>query len=275
MPTRAARALAAMLTMVAAVAPIGLAAQDADFQPLLGTWAFVPEKSTADPDLIPFRRGTCTIQRRGDALRIAYDFVRLRGGVTHLEWTGAIDGQDYAVQGVDSDVTNAYRRVDPQTYEVVQKVNGVVSLIQRLRLSADGNVITTSATLRSPDGTSREVITTYARLRSTGIRIRRAYPSKAPVAQSEGVQLDPFEGNANSVPVHRAVEHEALRRAAVVAELSAPPPALAFGEAHAAAVDVEPHSVVRKGVVEPLKDHQIGCVENHAPPLPVVIGRVG
>jgi len=134
-----------------------------DVGPLLGTWVFVPEKSTPNPTLIPFRRGTCKIQLWEGALRITYDLVRLRGGITHLEWTGAIDGRDYAVQGIDSDVTNAYRRVDARSYEVVQKVNGAVTLVEHLTISADGDVITTTARLRDVSGRMETLITVYQR----------------------------------------------------------------------------------------------------------------
>jgi hypothetical protein len=145
------------------IRPQNLAAQADDIGPLVGTWVFVPEKSTADSTLIPFRRGTCKIQWSAGAVRITYDLVRLRGGITHLEWTGAIDGRDYAVQGIDSDVTNAYRRIDARTYEIVQKVNGAVSLVERLVVSADGNTITTTAPLRDPSGRTMTLTTVYER----------------------------------------------------------------------------------------------------------------
>ena len=34
----------------------------------------------------------------GDGIKVVYDMVRPRGGVTHMEWTGKLDGMDYAVQ---------------------------------------------------------------------------------------------------------------------------------------------------------------------------------
>src|SRR5262245_33212423 len=76
---------------------------------LVGTWHFNPAKSTANADLVPFRRGTCRIETWEDGFKVTYDLVRMRGGITHLEWTGKADGMDYAVQGVEVDVTNAYR----------------------------------------------------------------------------------------------------------------------------------------------------------------------
>jgi hypothetical protein len=157
----AALLMAAITILAGSIGSRHALAQADDIRPLLGTWVFVPEQSTMDPVLIPFRRGTCIIQPWEGGVRITYDMVRLRGGITHLEWTGAIDGKDYAVQGVDSDVTNAYRRLDDRTYEIVQKVNGAVSLVERLTISADGKVITTTAPLKDASGRTATLKTVY------------------------------------------------------------------------------------------------------------------
>ena len=69
--------------------------------------------------------------------------VRSRGGITHLEWTGRFDGIDYPVQGVELVLTNAYRRVDDRTYELIQKIDGEVVAIARLAISPDGKTVTT------------------------------------------------------------------------------------------------------------------------------------
>ena len=41
-------------------------------------------------------------------------------------------------------VTNAYRRIDDRTYEIVQKVDGAVVLTSRMAISSDGKTLTTS-----------------------------------------------------------------------------------------------------------------------------------
>ena len=129
--------------------------------PLLGIWTFNAAKSTADPDLVPFRRGTCRIEPSDEGLKVTYDLVRLRGGITHLEWTGRIDGKDYALQGVEADVTNAYRRIDDHTYEIVQKVNGVATVTERLTVSPDGRTITTVAPTVDAGGRRLTITTVY------------------------------------------------------------------------------------------------------------------
>jgi hypothetical protein len=59
-----------------------------------------------------------------DGLRVVYDMVRRRGGITHMEWNGRFDGKEYPVQGVDYVLTNAYRKLSDRSYEIVVKVDG-------------------------------------------------------------------------------------------------------------------------------------------------------
>ena len=72
--------------------------------------------------------------------------VRARGGVTHLEWTGTLDGVDARVHGVDLFVTYAYRRVDDRTLEGVVKVDGIVTSRSRETVSEDGRTLTIQTT---------------------------------------------------------------------------------------------------------------------------------
>ena len=93
-----------------------------------------------------YTRGTRHITASGDSLTIVDDLVRIRGGVVHLEWTGTVDGRDYPVQGVEVYLTSAYRQVDDHTLELTQKVDGRAVVRATLKLSDDGNTITTTTT---------------------------------------------------------------------------------------------------------------------------------
>ena len=46
-------------------------------------------RSTYDPGPPPYKRATYTIEPwGGDGMKVIYDMVHPRGGVTHLEWQG-------------------------------------------------------------------------------------------------------------------------------------------------------------------------------------------
>jgi len=108
-----------------------------------GTWTLNLSKSTYVPGPPPYRRATYTIEPADDGLRVAYDMVLPRGGVNHLEWTGKIDGREYAVQGVGEPITYAYSQASDAEHEVLVKLDGRVIARSRIRLSADGRTMTT------------------------------------------------------------------------------------------------------------------------------------
>jgi hypothetical protein len=122
--------------------PWGLAGQTSDIW--FGTWKFNPAKSSFNPGPPLFKRLTCQIEGGEDGLKVTYDVVYPRGGVTHLEWTGKDDGKDYPVEGVDYVLTNAFTRVDDRTFDVVVKVDGKAAAMGRIAISPDGRTITTT-----------------------------------------------------------------------------------------------------------------------------------
>src|SRR5688572_3919152 len=75
----------------------------------IGTWTLNVAKSTYDPGPPPYKRATYTIEPWNDGLKVTYEMVHPRGGLTHLEWVGKLDGRDYRVQGIDEVLTYAYR----------------------------------------------------------------------------------------------------------------------------------------------------------------------
>ena len=52
----------------------------------LGSWSLNIARSTYDPGPAPYKRATYTIEPWGsDGMKVTYDMVHPRGGVTHLE----------------------------------------------------------------------------------------------------------------------------------------------------------------------------------------------
>ncbi len=68
--------------------------------------------------------------------------VRVRGGVTHLEWAGRLDGRDYPVQGVEEHVTYAYTPRDERGYDVVIRLDGREAGRSRVTIAGDGRTMT-------------------------------------------------------------------------------------------------------------------------------------
>lgn len=135
---------------------VTLAAPDAvsgqDREPLFGTWRLSLAESTFASGPSIYTRITCKIEPWENGLKVIYDMVGLRGGVTHWEWTGRLDGKDYALQGVEEVVTNAYSRIGDHTYAVVVKVDGRITTSTSIATSSDGKVMTVTSTASNAQG---------------------------------------------------------------------------------------------------------------------------
>ena len=94
-------------------------------------------------DVANVKNDTVVYAAEGDNVKITVDGTDADGKPAHNEWTGKFDGLDYPVQGIEDVVTNAYRRVDDRSYDVIQKVDGVISLTARMSVSPDGKRLTT------------------------------------------------------------------------------------------------------------------------------------
>ena len=127
-----------------------------------GTWTLNVARSTYDPGPPPYKRATYTIEPRGtDGMKVIYDMVHPRGGTTHLEWQGRIDGKDYPLQGIDAFVTYAYTQVSPGVYETIVKMGGRVAAKSTVTVSADGKTMTTTTKGVDSSGKPVTTITVY------------------------------------------------------------------------------------------------------------------
>lgn len=144
----------------AAVAALG--AQSAPKR-YFGTWRLNPARSTQRAEPSPYKRVTTRIGPWEDGLKVTYDMVGVRGGVTHLEWTGRFDGRDYPMHGVDYVLTNAYRPIDDRSYEIVIKVDGQRAATAVAVVSPDGQTLTVTTTERDATGQTVQTTAVYDR----------------------------------------------------------------------------------------------------------------
>lgn len=144
------RRRAVLLTLAAALfaasAPAGQ-----EQAPWFGTWRLEPPPVRWF-ETPPYRKVTSRIEPWEDGLKVTYDMVRARGGITHMEWIGKFDGRDYPVQGVDYFLTNAYRRLDDRSYEITIKVDGRVAATATAVVSPDGGTLTVTTVERDARG---------------------------------------------------------------------------------------------------------------------------
>ena len=117
-----------------------------DHEPLLGTWRLNFAQSTFASGPPPYTRVTTKIESSDDGLKVIYDMVGERGGVTHWEWMGRLDGKDYPLEGIEEVATNAYSRITDRTYDVVSKINGRITTTTRIVISPDGRTMTVTST---------------------------------------------------------------------------------------------------------------------------------
>jgi hypothetical protein len=158
--------LQAHLALVAAsfLALVALPATSAAQPPAswFGQWSLNVGRSAYDPGPPPYKRATYIIEPWGDdGMTVIYEMVHPRGGVTHLEWTGKLDGRDYQLQGIDAFVTYAYNQVSPGVYETIVKMGGRVAAKSTITLSSDGKTMTTTTKGVDSSGRSVTTITVY------------------------------------------------------------------------------------------------------------------
>ena len=153
--TRTAFAIAILIVVL--ILPGASAAQSA--APWFGTWTLNIGRSTANSDR--YKRVISRIEPWDDGLKVTYDMVGTRGGITHMEWIGKFDGNDYPVQGVDYVLTNAYRLVNDHSYQIVIQVDGAVVATAGVTISADGKTLTTTTTEKNPQGQNVNTTTVY------------------------------------------------------------------------------------------------------------------
>src|SRR5436189_921706 len=81
------------LILTLAFAAFSLAADD----PMMGTWKLNEAKSKFAPGA--GKNDTVTYAMAGDQVKVTVDGTDADGKKTHSEWTGKMDGKDYAVTG--------------------------------------------------------------------------------------------------------------------------------------------------------------------------------
>ena len=136
--------------------------------PWVGTWRLNVAKSKFDPGPAP-QRNTLTIEAvAGGAQKHTFDGVDAKGQPNHSERVTKFDGSDVPVvqtpppQG-KAVVTQAFRRLDARSFEVVGKRDGKVTVTTRVAISADGKTMTHTASGTNAQGQKVTDVRVYER----------------------------------------------------------------------------------------------------------------
>ena len=119
-----------ILTLV--ISALCLAADD----PMMGTWKLNEAKSKVAPGMP--KNNTVTYAAVGDQVKVTVDGTDADGKATHSEWTGKMDGKDYAVTGDSTSDMRSYKKEGKDTLEMTNKKAGKVTVTGSIKVSADG-----------------------------------------------------------------------------------------------------------------------------------------
>jgi TonB family protein len=128
-------------TAVVAVAVAPALAGQAQAPLWVGAWELDPAQSEyrAGPAAA---RETMTIVPYVGAYKIAINRTDLGGRTAQTEAIARFDGTDVLAIGFRVPTTRAFTTVDDRTFEIADKVNGLVTLRRRAAVSADGRTLT-------------------------------------------------------------------------------------------------------------------------------------
>jgi len=121
-----------------------------------GTWKLNEAKSKISAGAA--KNSTVVYENVGDNVKVTIDGTGGDGKPLHSEWTGKLDGKDYAVTGDPSVDMRAFAKVDDHTLTVTQKKGDKVTTTAKIVVSADGKSRTVTAS--GTDASGKKVTTT-------------------------------------------------------------------------------------------------------------------
>jgi formylglycine-generating enzyme required for sulfatase activity len=145
----------AVVVVTLAFLVVGSVARTQSSDPWIGTWKVNLEKSTYSPGPKPTVAATVKSEPSAGGLKTTIDATNAEGKPIHTESVAKFDGKDYPVTGAQApNTTNALKRIDDRTFEVMGKVDGKPALTTRVAVAADGKTMTATQTGTNAQGQS-------------------------------------------------------------------------------------------------------------------------
>jgi hypothetical protein len=143
----------AVVVVTLAFLVVGSIARTQSSDPWIGTWKVNLEKSTYSPGPKPTVPATVKIEPSAGGIKTTIDGTTPEGQPTHTETVAGFDGKDNPVKGASApNMTNALKRIDDRTFEVMGKVDGKPAVTTRVAVSADGKTMTATQTGKNAQG---------------------------------------------------------------------------------------------------------------------------
>ena len=112
-------------------------------------------ESTYSPGPTPTVAATVKIEPSAGGMKTTIDATSAEGKPTQTESVARFDGKDYPVKGAQApNTTNALKRIDDRTFEVMGKIDGKPALTTRDAVAADGKTMTATQTGTNAQGQS-------------------------------------------------------------------------------------------------------------------------
>jgi hypothetical protein len=118
--------------------------------PGLGTWILDVAKSTYSPGPAP-KSQSVRYEAAPNGVKRTIDAVNAKGEKTHSEVI-LIEGKEVPAPNAPQPTTLTWRRIDDRTTEIVQRVNGKVTVTTRRVVSSDGRTATVTQTGTNAQG---------------------------------------------------------------------------------------------------------------------------
>jgi hypothetical protein len=134
------------LVLTLGIGALCLAADD----PMMGTWKLNEAKSKFAVGA--GKNNTVTYAAAGDQVKVTVDGTDADGKKTHSEWTGKMDGKDYAVTGDPMSDMRSYTKEGKDTLQMTNKKGGKVTVTGSIIVSADGKTRTVTTTSTDAKG---------------------------------------------------------------------------------------------------------------------------
>jgi hypothetical protein len=131
-------------------------ASAAGYDGFLGTWKLNEAKSKIAAGTI--KNSTVVYTKDGDKVKVAIDGTDTKGQAYHSDWTGKLDGKDYALTGDPANDMRSYKVINDHTLLATSKKGGKEVNTAHIVLSADGK--TRTVTLSGTDASGAKITST-------------------------------------------------------------------------------------------------------------------